>query len=869
MIRIVFIFSILTTFTINLNSQSRGLGKSIPNINEAGSNYIFTIGIDEYSDPSWHTLQKAKYDALDIVNIFGDYLDFQNIVDPLLNENATKATIYNVIRDSIPIHIKPADNLIIFFAGHGHKQKRETLGAEFERGYLVTHESSGLENSDMKTYISLQNFLDEISQINAKHILVILDACHSGFALADIPNVTFIDGSGFTIDSPSRMVITSAGANELASEEQIRHGSRNSLFTTYLLDELKQGNLSEFNSESLFGRIKEKVVRASKELQNPQISSFSDFHREGVMSFILDTSKIDILNETTFDYLVGNTTRTSIDTVDAKVTIALMEFENFGDERYDHYARKFETEISRGIKEIKKFDDRFDFKYSSSITNYGRGISSNMYPILKRIGADYLVEGSYYNDDDYIYVDLVLRSVETGEPLGIRFPQIVESNKNPRGISIKLRERIKGFLVKDTKLWDTDYPVQDHRVSQIIHEVLSTGMYADDVKRAREKLEFALSLDSMDLTANLLYLKTYTYNSVDAIKANAYSNTVQNRFRNFDFSDKEKDYFDVTCMQANFDRRRYLILLNQIMAKYPDVAYYKAETLKNYYLSFQFDKYVSLFPEYISLKEQKDSLYYSPYYYKLYAASLIYSEQHSKFDSFYTNIIERDPSIIEYKFIKESFTCNMAKVKTLFTDHDKHTLSSLDSTARLKKIDFFTKRIIGNSLHCSDNISNVDLSIYLNEALVANQKIDLTRLSTIRYLNFTEDHKTALSSINQRINQMDPNSSGRTPSLIKCILAFQSLYANIKLGHIDENKISQEVETLHLKFQNVESSEIEYETAKFYSLLGNKDKAMLHLKLAFNQGKQIYPTQHLFIYEFHPLFSHPVFKNFLLNPFKV
>jgi len=77
------------------------------------------------------------------------------------------------------------DSLVLFFAGHGHTMTRTVGGASVRDGYLIPADGDAA-GGRAGTWVRLESWLTEITRIPAKHILVILDACHSGLALGPI-----------------------------------------------------------------------------------------------------------------------------------------------------------------------------------------------------------------------------------------------------------------------------------------------------------------------------------------------------------------------------------------------------------------------------------------------------------------------------------------------------------------------------------------------------------------------------------------------------------------------------------------------------------------------------------------------------------
>jgi hypothetical protein len=85
---------------------------------QQGRLLVVTIGINEYVH--WQKLKNAVQDAIGLQQTLIDKLGFSAPIPPLLNEAATKAAIESLIDDRLREELQEDDNLVLFFAGHGH-----------------------------------------------------------------------------------------------------------------------------------------------------------------------------------------------------------------------------------------------------------------------------------------------------------------------------------------------------------------------------------------------------------------------------------------------------------------------------------------------------------------------------------------------------------------------------------------------------------------------------------------------------------------------------------------------------------------------------------------------------------------------------
>ena len=136
--------------------------------------YILSIGISEYKTKTYN-LDYAHKDAIDISNAFntqkgGLYTDVYKKL--LVNENAKRNDIMGglewLLNKTDPENKE--DIAIIFISGHGLRDVRGTY-------YFFPHD--GIENELMVTAVKWHDFLDALTNLPQKTILMV-DTCHSG-----------------------------------------------------------------------------------------------------------------------------------------------------------------------------------------------------------------------------------------------------------------------------------------------------------------------------------------------------------------------------------------------------------------------------------------------------------------------------------------------------------------------------------------------------------------------------------------------------------------------------------------------------------------------------------------------------------------
>jgi hypothetical protein len=203
----------------------------------AGRQVIAVVGIDRYDD--WQRLHNAVSDAQGVRKLFLK-LGFEEITSPLFDADATGEALRRLVTDTLT-QLEADDSLVLFFAGHGHTQSRTWHdGRTVKTGYLVPVDGALPSDRRTASWIKLDSWMDDIARLPAKHILVILDACHSGVALGAVIHSR---GGAFHYEPlaalqgrRSRRVITSALDNELALDSGPVPG--HSLFTGCLIEAL-------------------------------------------------------------------------------------------------------------------------------------------------------------------------------------------------------------------------------------------------------------------------------------------------------------------------------------------------------------------------------------------------------------------------------------------------------------------------------------------------------------------------------------------------------------------------------------------------------------------------------------------------------
>jgi hypothetical protein len=219
-----------------------------------GVRYVFAgIGIDRYDHAPWQTLANAKKDLERVHQTLTEHLGFHTEPGLVLrDEDASYADIKGLIEDVLPEVLRGEDRLVLFYAGHGAMAPTRPIGDEEVRhvGYLVPRDATDQRSS----WIRLAHFLDWVDDLPAQQILVVLDACHAGFALDPLKPDTLARPVEELETLRARRVLVSAKAFQLASDGPVGRrraadgGERfpeNTLFTGWLTEGLISATTGE------------------------------------------------------------------------------------------------------------------------------------------------------------------------------------------------------------------------------------------------------------------------------------------------------------------------------------------------------------------------------------------------------------------------------------------------------------------------------------------------------------------------------------------------------------------------------------------------------------------------------------------------
>jgi hypothetical protein len=245
---------------------------------KTGKRYVLVIGINTYAN--WPRLNTAVSDAKGFANLLDARFGYESAFPPLTDKQATRDNIESLIDDDLRSKLKPDDDLVIFFAGHGTTRTDMVGDVKLQTGFLVPYEARAPGKEEhWSDYIKADEFLRMVSDLPARHILVILDSCHSGLALGG----SFSPSRGddrFIADMArhvSRTVITSAQGDQTAADRGPLPD--HSLFTGLLIQGLETGKADNdgngwVSAQHLGAYVQHEVGVADESNQTPAFGSF-------------------------------------------------------------------------------------------------------------------------------------------------------------------------------------------------------------------------------------------------------------------------------------------------------------------------------------------------------------------------------------------------------------------------------------------------------------------------------------------------------------------------------------------------------------------------------------------------------------------
>jgi len=256
------------THTYNLVEGTNSLYVSLIKDGKELKELAFTV---LYTEPvknlSPFATPDGKYYALIIANnTYGENSGMMSLKRPIADATALKEvlatkytfdwnnimTLYDrskmdveVSLEELQKRVRPEDNLLIFYAGHGK------MDMEADIGYWLLSDAT----RSRYTWLSNSTITDFIKVCKARHVLLIADACYAGSiyssrGMMDNASMAIKD----LIKSKSRKAITSGGATEVTDESK---------FAEILVEQLRTNTDQFLPSLQLYNLLQRPVLANS------------------------------------------------------------------------------------------------------------------------------------------------------------------------------------------------------------------------------------------------------------------------------------------------------------------------------------------------------------------------------------------------------------------------------------------------------------------------------------------------------------------------------------------------------------------------------------------------------------------------------
>lgn len=232
--------------------------------NQKSRNVAVFIGINDYK--YWDKLNNAVYDCNAIAEVLAERYQFdrENMIK-LYNTDVTRQNIMDMF-DSLQKVLGRNDNLILYYAGHGHYNDDSKFGYWVPSEARMEKPSDYISNNDIKAYLGA---------IQTRHTLVIADACFAGSLMRGEASMELRE------DALSRWVFTSGDL------ENVDDGpaGQNSPFATAVVRVLKNNNKDFLRADEMFKQV-QKIMAASPNVQQrPKAKPIKDIDQGGIFVF--------------------------------------------------------------------------------------------------------------------------------------------------------------------------------------------------------------------------------------------------------------------------------------------------------------------------------------------------------------------------------------------------------------------------------------------------------------------------------------------------------------------------------------------------------------------------------------------------------
>jgi hypothetical protein len=209
-----------------------------------GRYHALLIAVQDYDHPSVNRLDYPVGDAQQVERELTSRYTFepQNVTTL---KNPDRRTILDAL-DQMTEKLKPEDNLLIFYAGHGQWDEQRKQGYWLPRDAMRERRADWISNSDLR---------DAIRGIKARHILLISDACFAGGIFLAREAFGPASSAVAELDNlPSRTAMTSGALTTVPDR---------SVFVEYLIRRLRENTEERLTALELFSKLRLSVINNS------------------------------------------------------------------------------------------------------------------------------------------------------------------------------------------------------------------------------------------------------------------------------------------------------------------------------------------------------------------------------------------------------------------------------------------------------------------------------------------------------------------------------------------------------------------------------------------------------------------------------
>ncbi|MCA9742349.1 MAG: caspase family protein [Deferribacteres bacterium] len=213
--------------------------------------WALVVAVGEYNHPSVTDLDYPANDAKDVALTLYQNYTFEKDRILILND-PTRAELIGALADFAPSGkrpLTPNDNLLVFYAGHGH------FDENYSEGYWLP---SDAEKDNRANWVSNSDVQRAFRGIQAQHILLLSDACFSGSMFATRSPFTIAIEEAYK--ERSRKAITAGNLTQVPDR---------SIFKEYLVKRLQENTNTFLDAGTLYSNLKAPVTNNSPTRQRP------------------------------------------------------------------------------------------------------------------------------------------------------------------------------------------------------------------------------------------------------------------------------------------------------------------------------------------------------------------------------------------------------------------------------------------------------------------------------------------------------------------------------------------------------------------------------------------------------------------------